>query len=87
MKTDQNLSHQVQAHAYPHTGFAPPSAVPLTSGTHYTCVMHPETEREAPQECPQCGATLIPTDQAVAHAAMALRSLSAAAQELRLYPV
>ena len=79
---NSNLSHQPQAHNRLHTGF-PPSG----SGSSYICTMHPETASDTIQECPQCGTTLIPTHQAIAHAAMALRSLSAVTRALRLYPV
>ena len=84
---NSNPSHQAQAHAHLHTRFDAPGAARLTQTTRYTCPMHPEIVRDAPTECPHCGATLIPMHQAIARAAMALRSLSALTRALRLYPV
>ena len=43
--------------------------------------------QHAPQACPQCGITLIPTHRAILRAAMALRSLAAVTRALRLYRV
>lgn len=85
MKTDPHLSQRPQSHTHLHAGSASACAAPSASGTLYTCTMHPETVREAPQACPQCGMTLIPMHQILAHAAMALKSLSAATTALRIY--
>ncbi len=84
---NSNLSHQPQAHKRLHTGFLASDATSSASRTSYICMTHPETVSNSMQECTQCGATLIPTHQAIAHAAMALRSLSAVTRALRLHPV
>lgn len=82
-----NLSPDVQARAHSHARFDAPAAAPSARTTLYTCSMHSEIVRDAPNECPHCGATLIPMRQAIVRAAMALRSLSAVTRALRLYPV
>lgn len=87
MNMNPNPSHQAQARERLHTSFDAPDAVRRTRTTCYTCPTHAEVVRDAPQECAQCGATLIPMHQAIARAAMALRSLSAVTRALRLYPV
>lgn len=45
-------------HAHHHHAAAPKAAA--TSGSRYTCPMHPEIVRDAPGSCPKCGMTLIP---------------------------
>jgi len=84
MKTDLNHSQQVHARAHRHAGSAAPDAVSLASITRYTCPMHPEMVRHAPGRCPKCGMTLTPIFEAIARAAMALRSLSVVTNALRL---
>lgn len=84
---NSNPSHQTQARAHLHTRYDAPGPARLARTTFYTCPIHPEIVRDAPKECPQCRATLIPMHQAIAHAAAALRSLSAVSRALRLYPM
>src|SRR5881296_4131658 len=38
----------------------PPMAPPGTSGSVYTCPMHPEIRQDHPGHCPKCGMTLEP---------------------------
>lgn len=83
MKTDLNDSPQRQAYAHRHAGSAPPGAAPLASSSLYTCPMHPEIVRDAPGRCPECGMTLTRIFEAIARAAMTLRSLSAVTNALR----
>ncbi len=48
----------------PHHAHTPPaSAVPVSaaSDASYTCPMHPEVQRDAPDDCPLCGMALVPT--------------------------
>lgn len=87
MNMNSNLTHQAQARAHLHKRNDAPGASRSAGTTLYTCTMHPDIVRGAPQECPQCRATLIPMNQAIVRAAIALRSLSAATRALRLYPV
>lgn len=84
MKTDLNHSRQVRARAHRHAGSASPGAAPSAKRTRFTCPMHPEIARDAPGECPECGMPLIPIFEAIARAAMALRSLSVVTNALRL---
>ncbi|MGP1678482.1 MAG: heavy metal-binding domain-containing protein [Burkholderiales bacterium] len=84
---NSNPSYQAQARAHPHTRFDAPGAARLARTTLYTCPMHSEIVRDAPSECPHCGATLIPMRQAIVRAARALRSLTEVTRALRLYPV
>ena len=84
MKTDLNHSHQVRAQTRQHSGFTPSGAAPLAGSTYYTCSMHPGMVRDAPGEYPGCGMTLMPKPEAIARAAMLLRSLSAVNNALRL---
>ena len=83
MKTDLNHSQQVHARAHRHAGSAPPGAAALASSARYTCPMHPEIVRDAPGPCPECGMTLTRIFEAIARAAMTLRSLSAVTNALR----
>ena len=39
---------------------APPEVPSVTSGTQYTCPMHPEIVQEGPGSCPKCGMALVP---------------------------
>ena len=64
-----NHSHQTHAHEHSHAESIPDSAAPATSGTRYTCPMHPEVVRDAPGNCPKCGMALIPIREVVARAA------------------
>ncbi|MGP1680242.1 MAG: heavy metal-binding domain-containing protein [Burkholderiales bacterium] len=84
MKTNLNYSPQPHAHAHRRAGSALPAAAPLASSTRYTCPMHPEIARDESSGCPECGMTLIPIFEAIARAAMALRSLSVLTNALRL---
>ncbi len=69
MKPDMNHSHQAHAHDHRHAESTPSAAAPVTSGTRYTCPMHPEIVRDAPGSCPKCGMTLIPIRDAIPPAA------------------
>lgn len=82
-----NLSHDVQSRAHLNARFDAPDAARPARTTVFTCTIHSEIVRDEPNKCPHCGATLIPTRQAIVRAAMALRSLSAATRALRLYPL
>lgn len=87
MKTDRttNLNHsrQLYAHARPHAAFASQDAAPSARSTRYTCPMHPDILRDRPGRCPECGMTLTSIFEAIARAAMALRSLVAVTSALR----
>ncbi len=69
MKADPNDSHPARAHAHPHVASAHPDTAPATSGTRYTCPMHPEIVRDTPGSCPKCGMTLVPILEAAPRAA------------------
>jgi hypothetical protein len=84
MKTGLNYSHQAHAHAHLHAGTAAPGVARLAGRSRYTCPMHAKILHDVPGDCPECGMTLIPIHQAVARAAMELRSLSAVNKALRL---
>lgn len=84
MKTDLNYSSRTHAYAHLSVESAPPGAATLAGRTPYTCPMHPDTVRDAPGECPECGMTLIPIFEAITRAAMALKSLSAVSNALRV---
>ena len=84
MKTDLNHSHQVRARALRHTGFAPSGAAPLASSARCTRSTHPETVPDTRGDNPECGMTPIPIPEAIARAAMLLRSLSVVTNALRL---
>lgn len=87
MNTDSNLSRQTWARAPVHAGFAPEGTAPSPNAIRYVCTTHAEIVSDAPNACPRCGSSLIPMHQAIAHAAVALRSLSAVTRALRLFPV
>jgi len=87
MNKNSNQTHQAQARARVHTGGDAPGGARMARTSCYTCTMHPGIVRDASHECPQCGATLIPMNQAIVRAAIALRSLSVITRSLRRYPV
>ena len=69
MKADGNRLHDTHAHDHRLVGTTPPGAASGSSGTRYTCPMHPEIVRDAPGSCPKCGMTLTPMLEAKAQAA------------------
>jgi Cu+-exporting ATPase len=69
MKAEMNHSHHEHAHAHPHASSTPPDAAAASSGTRYTCPMHPDIVRDAPGSCPKCGMALIPMLDAIPRAA------------------
>lgn len=84
MKTGLAYSHQTHAHAHLHAGTAALGVARPASRSRYTCPMHAKILGDVLGDCPECGMTLIPMHQAVARAAMELRSLSAVNKALRL---
>ena len=60
MKAEMNHSHHEHAHVHVHPSSTPPDAATVSSGTRYTCPMHPDIVRDAPGSCPKCGMALIP---------------------------
>ena len=69
MKSEMNHSHHEHAHVHPHASSTPPDAAAVSSGTRYTCPMHPDIVRDAPGSCPKCGMALIPMLDAIPRAA------------------
>jgi Cu+-exporting ATPase len=69
MKAEMNHSHHEHAHAHAHASFTTPDATAASSGTRYTCPMHPDIVRDAPGSCPKCGMALIPLLDSIPRAA------------------
>ena len=69
MKSEMNHSHHEHAHVHPHASSTPPDAAAVSSGTRYTCPMHPDIVRDTPGSCPKCGMALIPMLDAIPRAA------------------
>lgn len=69
MKAEINHSHHEHAHAHAHASFTTPDAAAASSGTRYTCPMHPDIVRDAPGSCPKCGMALIPLLDSIPRAA------------------
>ncbi|MDA8257743.1 MAG: copper-translocating P-type ATPase [Betaproteobacteria bacterium] len=53
-------SHHEHAHVHAHASPTSPDVAAASSGTRYTCPMHPDIVRDAPGSCPKCGMALIP---------------------------
>lgn len=69
MKAEMNHSHHEHAHVHAHASSTPPDVAAVSSGTRYTCPMHPDIVRDAPGSCPKCGMALIPLLDAIPRAA------------------
>ena len=73
MKAEMNHSHHehahVHPHVHPHASSTPPDAAAASSGTRYTCPMHPDIVLDAPGSCPKCGMALIPMLDTIPRAA------------------
>ena len=69
MKAEMNHSHHEHAHVHAHASSTPPDVAAASSGTRYTCPMHPDIVRDAPGSCPKCGMALIPLLDAIPRAA------------------
>jgi Cu+-exporting ATPase len=50
----------MSTHQHHHEPGKPAQDGPVTSGTIYTCPMHPEIRQDHPGNCPKCGMTLEP---------------------------
>ena len=60
MKAEMSHSHHEHAHVHAHASPTSPDVAAASSGTRYTCPMHPDIVRDAPGSCPKCGMALIP---------------------------
>ena len=69
MKAEMIHPHPERAHVHADPDPTPPNDAPASSGTRYTCPMHPDIVRDAPGNCPRCGMVLIPILDTIAHAA------------------
>jgi Cu+-exporting ATPase len=70
MKAEMNHSHHEHAHIHPHASSTPPDAAAASSGTLYTCPMHPDIVLDAPGSCPKCGMALVPLLDTIPRAAV-----------------
>ncbi|RTL45508.1 MAG: copper-translocating P-type ATPase [Burkholderiales bacterium] len=57
---DPHSHHAIRPDASPATGAVMEMSAAASSGTIYTCPMHPEVRQPMPGNCPKCGMTLEP---------------------------